>query len=78
MYYTFQRKKADYCDIKDIIYTYCGTLFPYQFSHAWIDFKNLTPIYPGFIKYLDTSLYFTNEGECLIKFQIPFTHKKYD
>ena len=44
----------------------------------WIDFKNLTPIYPGFIKYLDTSLYFTNEGECLIKFQIPFTHKKYD
>lgn len=31
----------------------------------WIDFKNLTPIYPGFIKYLDTSLYFTNEGECL-------------
>ena len=41
MYYTFQRKKADYCDIKDIIYTYCGTLFPYQFSHAWIDFRNL-------------------------------------
>ena len=25
---------------KDIIYTYCGTLFTYQFSHAWIDFRN--------------------------------------
>ena len=44
----------------------------------WINYKNLNPIYPGFIKYLDTSLYFINEGECLIKFQIPFTHKKYD
>ena len=44
----------------------------------WINFKNLNPTYPGFIKYLDTSLYFMNEGECLIKFQIPFTHKKYE
>lgn len=44
----------------------------------WISFKNLEPIYPGFIKYLDTSLYFINEGECLIKFQIPFAHKKYE
>lgn len=44
----------------------------------WINFKNLNPIYPGFIKYLDTSLYFMNEGECLIKFQIPFKHKKYE
>lgn len=45
---------------------------------AWIDFKNLNPIYPGFIKYLDTSLYFMNEGECLVQFQIPFKHKKYE
>lgn len=44
----------------------------------WINFKNLNPVYPGFIKYLDTSLYFMNEGECLIQFQIPFTHKKYE
>lgn len=44
----------------------------------WINFKNLEPIYPGFIKYLDTSLYFIKEGECLIKFEIPFKHKKYD
>lgn len=41
MYYDFKRKKADYKDIKDIIYTYCGTLFTYQFSHAWINFMNL-------------------------------------
>ena len=44
----------------------------------WINFKNLNPIYPGFIKYLDTSLYFVNEGECLIKFQIPFIHKTFE
>ena len=40
MYYNFKREKADYKNIKDIIYTYCGTLFTYQFSHAWIDFRN--------------------------------------
>lgn len=41
MYDDFKRKKADYKDIKDIIYTYCGALFTYQFSHAWIDFRNI-------------------------------------
>lgn len=41
MYYDFKRKKANYNNIKDIIYTYCGTLFTYQFSHAWINFKDL-------------------------------------
>ena len=40
-YYDFERRKANYKDIKNIIYTYCGTLFTYQFSHAWINFKNL-------------------------------------
>ena len=40
MYYDFKRKKEEYQNIKDIIYTYCGTLFTYQFSHAWIDFRN--------------------------------------
>jgi len=40
MYYEFKRKKADYKQEKDIIYTYCGTLFTYQYSHAWIDFRN--------------------------------------
>ena len=41
MYYEFKRKKASYKNIEDIIYTYCGTLFTYQFSHCWIDFRNI-------------------------------------
>jgi len=40
MYYDIKKEKSDYGEIKDIIYTYCGTLFTYQFSHAWIDFRN--------------------------------------
>lgn len=44
MYYDFKRKKANYKNIEDIIYTYCGALFTYQYSHAWIDFRNLTDI----------------------------------
>lgn len=42
MYYDFKKEKSDYAGIKDIIYTYSGTLFTYQFSHAWIDFRGLT------------------------------------
>lgn len=42
MYYDFKREKTDYKNIKDIIYTYCGTLFTYQFSHAWLDFRDTT------------------------------------
>lgn len=45
MYYSFKRNRADYNDIKDIIYTYCGTLFTYQYSHAWIDFRNIKDRY---------------------------------
>lgn len=41
MYYDFRKEKKAYKNMKDIIYTYCGTLFTYQFSHAWIDFRNL-------------------------------------
>lgn len=39
MYFDIQKPRADFEDIQDIIYTYCGTLFTYQFSHAWIDFR---------------------------------------
>lgn len=38
-YYDFKRPITNYGEIKDIIYTYCGTLFTYQYSHAWIDFR---------------------------------------
>lgn len=36
MYYSFNRTKTN-----DIIYTPFGTLFTYQFSHAWINFKDI-------------------------------------
>lgn len=36
MYDDFKKEKLD-----DIIYTFCGTLFTYQFSHAWIDFRKI-------------------------------------
>lgn len=41
VYDAFIKKKQDYKQIKDIVFTYCGTLFTYQFSHAWIDFRGL-------------------------------------
>lgn len=40
MYDDFKKPVTDYGEIKDIVYTYCGTLFTYQYSHAWIDFRN--------------------------------------
>ncbi len=39
MYDDFKKPIANYGEIKDILYTYCGTLFTYQYSHAWIDFR---------------------------------------
>ena len=39
MYYDFKRPKKDYKNIKDIIFSYGGSLFTYQYSHAWIDFR---------------------------------------
>ena len=38
-YEAFKKPTANYEEIKNIIYTYCGTLFTYQYSHAWIDFR---------------------------------------
>lgn len=40
MYDDIRKEKGSYEGIEDIIYTYCGTLFTYQFSHAWIDFRD--------------------------------------
>lgn len=40
-YYNFERKRASYKNINDIIYTYFGSLFTYQYSHAWINFMDL-------------------------------------
>ncbi|MFR2534248.1 MAG: glucoamylase family protein [Clostridia bacterium] len=41
MYTQLPKARKDYGKQKDMIYTYCGTLFTYQFSHAWIDFKKI-------------------------------------
>mgnify|MGYP005809944149 CR=1 FL=1 len=40
MYDDIKKPNSTYAGIEDIIYTYCGTLFTYQFSHAWIDFRD--------------------------------------
>lgn len=40
IYEDFKKPVADYGEIKNIVHTYCGTLFTYQYSHAWIDFRN--------------------------------------
>lgn len=40
IYEDFKKTVADYGEIKNIVHTYCGTLFTYQYSHAWIDFRN--------------------------------------
>lgn len=44
MYEDFKKPITDYGKIKNIVYTYCGTLFTYQYSHAWIDFRNKTDL----------------------------------
>ncbi len=41
-YYTFTRHKAAYGDGKPFIHSWFGSIFTYQFSHAWIDFRGLT------------------------------------
>ena len=40
VYDYFDKPKADYGDIKDIVYSHCGSLFTYQYSHAFFDFRN--------------------------------------
>ncbi|KAF2961176.1 hypothetical protein AS161_01940 [Fervidobacterium sp. 2310opik-2] len=41
VYWAFQRDIGRYKDY-ELIYTYTGSLFTYQFSHAWIDFRKIT------------------------------------
>ncbi len=40
VYDYFDKPKADYGNIKNIVYSHCGSLFTYQYSHAFFDFKN--------------------------------------
>ncbi len=40
LYYGFKRHRAGYGDGEPFIHSWFGSLFTYQFSHAWIDFRN--------------------------------------
>ena len=39
-YYTFTRHVASYEDGEPFIHSWFGSLFTYQYSHAWIDFRD--------------------------------------
>ncbi len=41
-YYTFTRHTAHYGAGQPFIHSWFGSIFTYQFSHAWIDFRGLT------------------------------------
>ena len=41
LYNNFKRPISNYEDIENIIFSYGGSLFTYQYSHAWIDFRRL-------------------------------------
>jgi hypothetical protein len=41
-YYGFTRHLAKYGDGKPFIHSWFGSIFTYQFSHAWIDFRGYT------------------------------------
>ncbi len=40
MFYSFIRNKASYGNYEPFIHSWFGSIFTYQFSHAWIDFAN--------------------------------------
>ncbi len=40
LYYGFTRHLASYGDGEPFIHSWFGSLFTYQFSHAWLDFRN--------------------------------------
>jgi hypothetical protein len=41
-YYTFTRHYGTYGDGEGFIHSWFGSLFTYQFSHAWLDFRDYT------------------------------------
>jgi hypothetical protein len=41
-YYTFTRDVKSYGDGKPFIHSWFGSIFTYQYSHAWIDFRGYT------------------------------------
>lgn len=51
-WFAWERRVDSYKDYK-LVYCSTGSLFTYQYSHAWIDFRNL---YDGEINYFDNSV----------------------
>lgn len=47
------KRPKDYYDGYDVVYCTTGSLFTYQYSHAWIDFRRL---YDGDINYFENSV----------------------
>lgn len=43
-YYTFTRHSASYGKGKPFIHSWFGSIFTYQYSHAWIDFKGTSDL----------------------------------
>lgn len=41
VYYDFTREKGRYGDGEEFIYSWFGSIFTYQYSHAWINFNGL-------------------------------------
>ncbi len=41
VYYKFTRLKGSYGGNEQFIHSWFGSIFTYQFSHAWIDFRNI-------------------------------------
>ncbi len=41
MFYTFKRLRGSYGELPEFIYTWLGSLFTFQFSHAWFDLRNV-------------------------------------
>lgn len=41
IYYTFKRDEKNYNNGSKFIHSWFGSLFTYQYSHAWIDFRNI-------------------------------------
>ncbi len=65
VFYSFHRQEGKYGDQPSIIHSWFGSLFTYQYAHAWIDFRNKVDR-QGY-NWLDNSVYATlaNRQYCI-------------
>ena len=67
-WYNWRRAKGEYGGHK-VVYSFFGSVFTYQFAHAWIDFRN---IYEGDLNYWQNSI---NAAQASKQFCINNSHK---